>query len=240
MTDEQKPSVACPICNMPQVTKYSITEQDDVTKCDWFHCFCGSIFHDQGIDPASFDEAYLKNWQDKKGVDIRTAYTLKTYLPLFEEMIYGRKFLDVGFTVPHMILEMQERGWIATGIDLIKNDFITDDFETFTFEDKFDFIHMGHVLESFSDIQGALKKAYNMLNRDGILFISHPAPELVYNVGLQKFGAWNSKYVNIFVAEKELKRLALGTGFEWILSRINFSQRFVSWNDRHIILQKKY
>lgn len=231
--------VRCKICSAQQVAKYEITDGDDV-KTAWYSCFCGTLFHDNGIDKKVFDAKYLEDWQEKKDIAERVGYALKTYLPLIEEMIYGRKFLEVGFSVPHNILSLLERGWIATGIDLIDNPFIKGDFETFKFDDKFDFIYMGHVLESFKDPIKALKNAYEHLNKDGVLMITHPAPEVINSVGVSGFGAWDAKHSHIFMSERELKRVALGLGFEVVLSRINYSQRFVSWNDRHMILQRKY
>jgi SAM-dependent methyltransferase len=236
---ETEKNILCGVCGRKQVAQYEITDLEE-TKVDWYHCYCGTIFHEQGIDKSVFNDAYLKEWQEKKGIDLRANYILKIYLPLIEEMILGRKFLDVGFTVPHNILHLRDRGWIATGVDIIPNDFITEDFEKFQFEDKFDFIHMGHVLESFQDPVRALANAYNHLNMDGVLMITHPAPELVHFVGLAGFGNWSHKYAHVFISEKELYRIAIGMGFDWIMCRLNFSQRFVSWNDRHIILQKKY
>lgn len=219
---------------------YRITEADGV-QVEWFHCFCGVIFHDLGANKASFDAEYAQKWGDMKGVKDRTLYSFKTYLPIIEESIYGRKFLDVGFTAPFMIEELKTRGWVATGIDLIPNDYITGDFEAFDFEGKtFDFIHLGHVLESFDNPIAALAKCYDLLIRDGILMITHPAPELIHHVGLQKFGAWDHKHAWIFFNEQILKRTALGLGFDVIINRLNYSQRFVVYHDRHMLLQKKF
>jgi SAM-dependent methyltransferase len=236
---ETEKKVLCPICGARQITHYEVSDAED-KKTMWFHCHCGTIFHDEGIDKAAFNLDYMKDYQDKRGVDVRCDYILRTYLPLIEEMISGRKFLDVGFTVPYNILTLKERGWVSTGIDLIPNDFITMDFERFQFEDKFDFIYMGHVLQSFEDPIHALGSAFSMLNKNGILMLTTPAPELVHFTGLREFGHWSSKHAHVYISEKELKRLTLGMGFEWILSRVNFSQRFMTWNDRHLILQRKY
>jgi len=231
--------VLCRICGKSQVTKYAITDLAGIQD-DWFHCFCGTVFRDAVINKNLFNAEYLAKWADKKGFDLRSEYLLRLYIPLIEEIIYGRKFLDVGFGVPYNILNLKDRGWIATGVDLIPNDFIQDDFEVFEFGDKFNFILMGHVLESFRDPVGALKRAYNLLDRDGVLLITHPAPELIHYLGLSGFGHWDNTFSTTFISDKELKRLALGIGFEVVLSRINFSQRFLSWNNRHMILQRKY
>lgn len=231
--------VLCPICGAVQITKYDITSEDG-SESHWFHCGCGCVFHNEGIDQSLFNDEYLRNWQDQKGIDIRQNYIIKTYFPLIEEMIYGRKLLDVGFTVPYNILNLRDRGWIATGIDLIKNDFITGDFEELEFDDKFDLIMWSHVMESFFDIKGAFSRAYKMLEKHGILFIATPAPELIRSVGLKRFGSWDAKHTHIMLSNDELKRLALANGFDIVLNRINLSQRFSTWNDRHLILQKKY
>lgn len=238
-TPETKKTV-CPICKTPQITAYKITEADG-EMIEWFHCFCGVIFHENGVNKTDFNAEYAFKWADMKGVKDRTLYAFKTYLPIIEEAIYGRKFLDVGFTVPHMIEDLKSRGWVATGIDLIKNDYIVGDFEEFDFEGHtFDFIHLGHVLESFENPIAAIAKCYDMLNKDGILMLTHPAPELIHHVGLQRFGAWDHKHAWIFLSEPILKRTALGFGFDVLLNRLNYSQRFVVYHDRHMLLQKKF
>ena len=225
----------CPVCELEQVTQYKI---DGV---EWFHCYCGTVFHGKGIDKSVFDKDYLDKFLDQRFIDERMKYSLKTYLPLVEEMINGRKFLDVGFSKPTLINDMKERGWISTGIDLVPNEFITGDFEDYDFGDlQFDFIHLGHVLESFNSPIQALWKCYDLLSKDGIMLITHPAPELIHHVGIQKFGHWDALHNQTFISEREIKRITLGLGFDIILMRVNHSQRFVSWNDRHILLQKRY
>lgn len=238
-TQETK-QITCPICRNKQKTSYQIVGEDE-SSVTWFHCFCGVIFHDDGIDKKNFNAEYKQKWADMKGVKDRTLYSFKTYLPIIEESIYGRKFLDVGFTETFMIEELKERGWIATGIDLIDNDYITGDFEDFDFDGKtFDFIHLGHVLESFESPVAALAKCYELLNKDGIILITHPAPELIHHVGLQGFGAWDSKHCWCFMPKDVIKRVAIGLGFDILLDRLNYSQRFVVFNDRHMLLQKKF
>lgn len=228
----------CPLCNTTVITKYNITGFDKVA-VDWHNCICGSIFHALGIDKSYFDEKYLTAWKGMKGIIERYEYTWRTYIPFIEDIIYGRKFLDVGFTLPNNIKHLAKRGWIATGIDLIKNDYINGDFESFEFPDKFDFIHMGHCLESMADPHKALKKAYDTLNNDGLLLITTPNPEMIFTVGLENFGHWEHKEKHIFISKNKLEDMARIAGFDIIFSRRNFSHRFTMCNDLHILLQKR-
>ena len=228
--------IKCPVCRRQISVKYRIGWDGEVV--DWFHCFCGTVFHTRGIDKSYFNEAYLKKWQEMKEVEERFEYLTRTYLPLIEDLTYGRKFLDVGFTLPIHIKNLAKRGWITTGIDLIKNDYITGDFEEYKFPDKFDFILFGHCLESFNRPFEAIKKAYDLLNNYGVLMITTPNPEIILMTGLREFGHWNYKEKWIFISKHKLKEMVCKVGFKWVLARRNISQRYVSWNDLHLILQK--
>lgn len=230
------PEIRCPACQRKITVSYKIADGEDVTM--WFQCFCQTVFHNRGINKDVFDQEYLKKWLKMKEVELRYDYFMRTYLPLIEDLTYGRKFLDVGFTLPFNIKSLANRGWIATGIDLIKNDYITGDFETFKFSDTFDFILMGHCLESFEKPIQAIKKAYELLNPDGILVITTPNPELINLAGLKEFGHWQPKEKWVFFSKRALKRIASYIGFKWVFARRNVSQRYVIWHDLHLILQK--
>lgn len=227
----------CPVCNSKVITKYDVTALDK-KEIEWGHCICGAIFHTKGIDKSFFDEKYLKAWQEIKGLPERFDYLMRVYLPLIEDLTYGRKFLDVGFTLNYHIKNLARRGWVATGIDLIENDYVIGDFEDYKFPDKFDFINFGHCLETFLKPIEAIKKAYDLLDDNGVLMIATPNPEIIFTVGIGNFGHWDYKEKHIFISKQELENIARRVGFDIVLSRRNFSQRFIMYNDLHLILQK--
>lgn len=228
----------CPICKEVIETKYKISDFEGKAT-DWEQCFCLSISHANGVDKKVFNKEYREKWEQMKEGKERHQYLMKTYLPLIEDLTYGRKFLDVGFTVTYHIKELAERGWIATGIDLIENEYITGNFEDYDFGDTtFDFILLGHVLESFDDPKEAIRKAYKLLNKYGILMITHPSPELVFKTTVRNFGHWVAEEKHIFISKQELERIGSEAGFTSVLMRRNVSPRYIAWNDLHCIWQK--
>lgn len=229
----------CPICRKEVIYKYKIYDGDGKTFTEWFHCACGSMFHLKPIIKEYFNENYLSKYKNMLDVEYRFEYFFRVYAPLIEDLTYGRKFLDVGFTLPYAMKYMEKRGWISKGIDLIPNDYITGDFETYDFNEKFDLIHFGHCLESFNDITGAINKAYDLLNKDGLLVITHPNPKLLFELGIKEFGHWDWREEWLFVDKQELIKLCKVLGFKVILKRTNYGQRYVEWNDTHLILQKE-
>jgi len=227
----------CPICSRETAINFQVIEE--VRPIEWNICMCQSMFHAIKLDKKFFGKLYLKKWEAMPDMKERFEYLQRTYLPLIEEMTFGRKFLDVGFTLPHAINYLKDRGWITVGIDLVPNEYIQGDFETFDIPETFDYILMGHCLESFENPQKALVKAFSLLNKNGFLLITHPNPEMIFEVGLQNFGHWDYKQNHTFISKNKLEDIAKRIGFDVIASYRNISQRFVMHNDLHLLLQRK-
>jgi len=227
----------CLICKHEVMIDFQIIEE--IRPIDWGRCVCGTVFHEAGIDKKYFGNLYLRKWQNFVDMKERFEYLQRIYLPLIEEMTFGRKFLDVGFTLAYTLEYMKARGWVGVGIDLVPNDYIVGDFETFPIPEHFDYIQMGHCLESFHNPVGALRKAYDLLSYNGLLLITHPNPEMIFEIGLSKFNHWSYKQNHIFIQKDKLEDIAKRTGFDVILSRRNISQRFIMNNDLHLLLQRK-
>ncbi len=218
------------------MTQYNVATE--VRYVSWHYCYCGTLFHDEGIDKKHFGKLYLREREENKDLKERYEYLQRTYLPIIEEMTYGRKFLEVGFTLPYTLEYMSKRGWVTSGIDLVPNQYIQDDFEKAEIPEKFDYILMGHCLESFHNPVEALKKAYNLLDDQGLLLITHPNPEVIYEVGLPKFGHWDFMQNHIMISKPKLEDICKRIGFNVIVSLRNISARFTMYNDTHLLLQK--
>ncbi len=127
---------------------------------------------------------------------------------------------------------------MTDGIDLIKNDYINGDFESHDFKgQKFDFILMGQVLESFHNPIKAIVKVKELLNKDGALMIVSPDAELIYQVGMFEFGNWDFKQRWLIFSERQIKKTLETLGFRIVLSRKDTEKRFVGWNQFHVIAQ---
>lgn len=95
------------------------------------------------------------------------------------------KLLDVGCSYGNYLVDMRNRGWDVTGIELNKQaaemgtnryglKIINDIFENVNFTEKYDVITMRMVLEHFPRPSTVLGKAYEILKDDGQLIIIVP------------------------------------------------------------------
>ena len=230
----------CRTCGSECSLKYEIVTLDQ-SKSSWYICKCGCIYNIDKVDVGIFGKDYKEKYMNAKSILDRTEYLRRNYIPLIEELTYGRRFLDVGFTYPYHFEPLKQRGWIVDGIDVMDNDYIKGNFEDYDFEyRRYDFINMGSVLESFNEPIKALHKAYWLLNPSGVLFIQTPDTDFMYLVGMQKFGHWNNKEHTVYWSQRKLNEELKKIGFEIVLSRKNYSQRYICWNNQHVIVQKSY
>lgn len=236
---------SCPVCS--SYVSHIYFMQDAVSKVSskWFSCSCGVVFQDK-MPRNEYDASYWDKYQDV-GTKVRDAYEhpIRIYAPLIEELIYNRKVLLVGRQTPHQHEAFEKRGWVATSID--KNEgaeaspnVIVGDFENRFIEDRFGLIWLYNTLECFTDPISALAKATSLLTEDGILFLSSPDTDFINTRGSSGFIHWkpDMHYLmwNIRSISSHLEKL----GFNVILARKNYEHRFPSWDEFHIIAQRKF
>lgn len=229
----------CPACNKDVKLSFQIA---DVDKTDWIFCSCGSVFHQKKLDEAYWFNKYLPDYKEWKAIQERYAYIERLYLPIIEELTYGRKFLDVGFGVDYHIQNLYKRGWIANGIDITNADsnYITGDFEKYDFKDeKFDFIKLGNVIGAFKEPIKALYKTKELLRNKGLVLILSPDAEFIYQKGMFNWGNWQWQENWLIFSEKQMLRTLDMLGFDIILRHKNTEKRFMSWNYYHILAQKR-
>ncbi len=230
----------CPICGLPLIINYPILDCYN-NDTNWFLCKCGCIVNlNKRVDKTFFNEEYRKVYQSLKQVKERNKYFMDMYLPLIEEMTYGRKFLDIGFCEPYNIDMLTEKGWISTGIDLMDNKYIKADFEDYTPEpyENYDFIYMGGILESFNFPVQALEKSYKLLRNEGCLLVTTPCADSIFISGIKKFGHWNGKSALMFFSKRKILEILEKIGYNIVVVRENYGQRFLNWNNLHILVQK--
>lgn len=241
----------CPLCSSPIYqslkTKSKVKDTDNFETAQWFLCRCGCVFNTLEVDPKEvFTESYRKSFEETKSVEERAIYPIYVYGSFMEELTYGRKALDVGYCSPYVIQELRNRGWLATGLDLIDNlDYHTGDFLTFDFKETFDLILMIGFLQCVKEPLKAMRKAYDLLNPKGVLFISTPDTDIIKDNFFPNWGHWNAKENRQYYNEKILRDMIskcgndLKGGFEVKLIHRDISHRFVSWNNIHLIAQKE-
>jgi len=253
----------CPICGIDTSYVYPTLDPKAKEEAWWYRCQCGVVFQDELPTGAKYDEKYNMEYVQNKEHELRAAHEAWTYAPLIEELTYGRMLLDVGYNSLVNMKYFEDRGWLTWGIDsnesfipnknLYKGDFMTYNFEPKVtdegvkklIEEKevrrlFDVIWMGHVIEHFPDPIGALKKAYDLMPGNGVIYISTPDIEFINKTGISQFPHWRKHEHYILWSEGALKRELERIGFKVVMARRNFSSRYNSWYDVHIIAQKNY
>lgn len=245
MPEESKDQVQpeeCPICGT--LTNYTYRCDDGIDKSTWYRCICGVIFQAKKPENRVYDAEYIKKFSDVKNFDLVQIHSARAYANLIEELTYGRKMLDVGFTVSNNMDYFRERGWIAKGIEIndayksSQSDIIHGNFEKHEFKEDFNLIWMSNVLQHFDDPLTALQKAYNMLLIDGLIYIATPSIEFINIVGCAHFPHWKPRESYVLWSERALERELERIGFKICLKHKNTSDRFSGWCDVHIIAQK--
>jgi 2-polyprenyl-3-methyl-5-hydroxy-6-metoxy-1,4-benzoquinol methylase len=252
----------CPICGVDTIKADAIEDGKTGDKSLWYYCQCGVIFQSEfPADQSLYDDKYIANLAEGKNAKERYEYMLRLYAPIIEELTYGRMMLEVGFCVPYILNAMNKRGWLNWAIDvnptltgagnIYKGDFLAYDFSLSgeniksatgeeKIERKFDLIWMGHVIEHTPDPISFLAKAYSLLEDKGILFLSTPDIDFIYKTTVQGWPHFKGKEHYILWSERALCRELEKLGFNIVLKHRNFSSRFMSWYDLHIIAQKNY
>jgi SAM-dependent methyltransferase len=252
----------CPICGVDTISADCLEDGLTGLQSVFYKCQCGVSFQDKFPDSLEvYDELYTAKLAEGKNAKERYEYLIRLYAPIIEESTYGRMMLEVGFSVPFVLKAMEKRGWLVWGIDIspvltgknniYKGDFLTYDFDItneavkqITEEEKihreFDLIWMGHVLEHMSNPLASLRKAYDLLEQKGVLFISTPDIDFIHKTTIQGWPHFKGKEHYILWSERALCRELERIGFNIIMKRRNFSSRFMSWYDLHIIAQKNY
>lgn len=239
-------SKRCKLCDRIVHQTYKLTTSDKL----WYHCQCGCMFNDH-FETAEevFTPEHNKKLLEIKSYEERYDYLIRVYAPLIEEKVYGRKMLDVGFGAPALMQGFEKRGWIAEGIDVMPNDHIQANFESYDFfqkgHDRYDLIWMGDVLQCFQDPVKAIYKAYHLLKPFGILFIITPNTDLMRANRVPAFGHWDLRENNQFLSEGLVHEI-LDRCDESLTGRMKVvycdpeitSKRFITCNNMHMMAQK--
>jgi len=237
----------CPICQSYVSHVYFMQDANTKKKSKWFACSCGIVFQDK-LPTGTYD---LKYWEAHSKYDKKRQasyeYPIRLYAPIIEELVYGRRVLIVGRQNTYFEDYFAERGWVPTVIDknsalTTKGNVIAADFEQHKFPEvtKYSLIWMYHTLECFSDPVGSLELCKKLLAEDGIIFIGTPDTDFINTRSSSCFIHWKPDYNHIMWNRRSLTRHLDSLGFNVILSRQNYERRFPSWDDVHVLAQKKF
>jgi len=241
----------CPICGSVTFMVHHMSHNKE--RSDYWHCKCGVVFQSAFpiTETKTYEDVYTKDYADNylalgdKYIDI-SRYPARIYAPIIEELTYGRKMLEVGYLSHFLMQAMKERGWLPWGIDVMKDSADTErlikgNFETYDFKNlQFNLIWMSHVFEHFKDPVAVLKKCYDLMPEDGVLYIATPDTDFIHTRSSSGFTHWKKDEHYIMWNKDSLVRELEKQGFEVIVARRNYEQRFSSWDDCQILAQKKF
>ncbi len=159
----------------------------------------------------------------------------------------GKRYLEVGVGNGEMLAVALEMGFEVSAVEICKEDcenisgalgvdIVWSDFLKFDTDKRYDLIIMGDILEHVSLPMDALNKAYELLDDNGILWLSTPN----YNSSftrMRKFSdaMWNQKNHFTYFSYEGLKPFLDKVGFE--VKRYDVSNRYNG--SMELILQKK-
>lgn len=237
---------SCPICSSVTTHMYYMQDAETKIRSKWYSCHCGVIWQ-MGEPKEPYDQKYFDRYKDGgKKYASAVKYPVQVYMPLIEELMYGRRVLEVGHTSPYQVETMKERGWVPTTIDknpcfTPSDTFIVDDFETHDFGDqKFNLIWLNHTLECFSNPKESLTKCFSLLPEDGILVIMTPDTDFLHTRSSSGFIHWKPQTNRLMWNGSALTSYLERLGFQTIMCRRNYEHRFAAQDDIHGIWQKKF
>lgn len=179
----------CPLCNSQEIEyifttnefhgKYTKTSD----KFKYYKCLnCQSIFPD--IDNVNLKDFYKTNYRHHpkliEKIIIKTNFIIQNTIL---KLLFGNKsisILDVGCSTGDYLNQLPNY-YKKTGIDIKiddkKSKLIEADFLKHNFNKKFDIINFSHSLEHFINPSLAISRAYNLLNKNGVVIISLPVSD---------------------------------------------------------------
>ena len=244
-------NAVCPVCIGEVISNYVYKMQDSASKeiSYWNRCRCGVVWqhrYPEGIDKFYGKEYVEKLLEDKGKYSDSCYYYARVYAPLIEELMYGRKLLDVGYTAPYNMEAFKIRGWIPFGIDFNidapeSTRLIKGDFEKLSTNDdiRYDLVWMNHVLENFRDPVDALKTTVEILSPNGCIFIATPDTDMIFTNSSHSFCYWREHENYIMWNKQALTQQLERLGFDIIMARRNHESRFTYTDDLHILATKQ-
>lgn len=263
-----KPDIAraCPNCGRPTTHIFNMKQKGNSTNTLWNKCSCGVIFqHDPpkcNIANEIWGESTKDLWApedplhknnkffDVKKCDIvkpsdRLTHAASVYSPIIEDLTTGRQLLEIECNDYENKKFFNQRGWIYFGttdkkVETKDPRIIEGNFEKLDLQKSlFNVIWIENKLQNFANPKNLLKTCHDILQEDGVLYLSSPDIDWIDNLSPAGWGGWN-KDSYIFWNTKSISKLLEELGFEIIVSRRNMSMRYANWYDFHIIAQKIY
>ena len=237
----------CPICQSDRITPFFNIEQfraPGVTTLFspyklWNKCEdCTNLFaYNFPISNMAIINGHYSAFMGNMYIEPR--YPLRIYSDIFNncrKYTKGKKYLEIGVGNGEMISCALEMGYEITAVEICKEDcenisnvldidIINDNFINVDFNEKFDIIIMGDVLEHVSEPKEALRKIKYILNTNGVLWISTPNYLSAFSrMRKDKDPMWNQKNHFTYFCYDGLNRILRELGFK--VDRYDISLRY--------------
>ena len=221
-------------------SKFKFFDSDNGWKID--RCKkCGYIFtNPRPADDNIADFYNLEYFKDERhrdsffNKDGTIKYDSENYInriKIIESFVKERgRILEIGAAYGDFLVQLKERGWDAYGIEISKDaakiayeknniNLFIGTLETLEIKEKFDVICLFQTLEHLPDPLTFLKKAYELLNIDGILVVEVPnvkSFDMLLSKERKRLSFDLPRHISHFYPQflkKELKKIGLKTIF---------------------------
>jgi len=216
-------------------------------------CECGTFFQVSGQAPLAPEDRTkdIERLADQKlrGEWLeRYTWNARLYLPLIEDMQFGRKVLVYRYAHKDSLEWMRDRGWLPVGVDDCpaadpgENPNQGCDFMSIVPVEpfrRFNLIWMQDSIQSVSHPGPLLLRAYAMLEKDGLLFVSAPEVSFFFRVHPERFGHFDPVANRLLMRGETFAKVAESLGFNVILLRKSASRCGIVNQQFHVILQRR-
>lgn len=245
----------CPICDSEEAEPFYCADQAILDHNSfspaklWMKCGgCGNLYA-YNFPVWNMGEINGHYTSKTEGQVLTPRNQLVKYSNIFnhiKEFNPGTKYLEVGVGNGEMLAVALEMGYDVSAVEICKEDcenisgalgvdIVWSDFLKYKSEQKYDVIIMGDILEHVSKPIDALQKAYELLNDNGILWLSTPNFNSAFT-RMRKFTdpMWNQKNHFTYFSYEGLEPFLKKNGFT--IKRYDVSERYNG--SMELILQK--
>ena len=247
---------SCPICGSEDGEPYYCADQAILGNSSfspaklWMKCSCCNNLYAYNFPVWNMGEINGHYTKKNEADILMPRNPLYIYCEIFnhiKEYTDGNSYLEVGVGNGEMLAVALEMGFDVSAVEICKDDcenisaalgvdIVWSDFLKFDTEKRFDIIIMGDILEHVSKPIDALQKAYDLLNDNGILWLSTPNYNSAFT-RMRKFSdpMWNQKNHFTYFSYEGLKPFLDKVGFD--VKRYEVSNRYNG--SMELILQKR-
>ncbi len=189
--------INCPVCDSSETEIISANKDTKYYRlCR--NCKTNYLDDNSLLDSTIYNEEYME--RNKYNDNLTLAYG-RIFNRYFDSIMFNinkinnLSLLEVGFSNIGVLVEAKNKGWTSTGLDIfIPNEikeklnslniyWLEENYLNYHSNSKYDLIWMGNFIEHFNvnDAKTIITKSLEMLNENGVIYISSPDASLLWN-----------------------------------------------------------